>query len=314
MIIDAHLHFLTEDPQAVLLPEELDVKFLNVCVHRPGWVAGQRDVYQRLAEANPSRFAWVTTFDLPGFGDAAYHERVLAHLDADFAVRAGGAVGCKIWKDVGMELKGSDGQYILPDDPIFDPIYAHLAKRGWTLLAHIAEPLACWRELDPASPHYGYYKEHPQWHMHGRRDVPSHEQLMAARDHVLQRHPTLRVVGAHLGSMEYSLEAMAERLDRYPNFAIDTSARLGDLACLPREKLIAFIERYQDRILFGTDVGLWGSGALAYIRLNLCVERAFYESDGPVKIGSRMAQGLALPDAVLEKLYRANARAWYPGL
>lgn len=311
MIIDSHLHFLTEDPQTLRLPEELGLKFLNVCVHQPDWQTRQRDPYQRIARACPSRYAWCTTFDLPGFGDANYHGRVLAQLDADFAA---GAVGCKIWKDVGMELKDPAGGYALPDDPIFDPIYAHLAQRGWTLLAHIAEPLACWRPLDPASPHYGYYKDHPQWHMHSRTDVPSHEQLMAARDHVLQKHPKLRVVGAHLGSLEYSLEEIAARFDRYPNFAVDTSARLGDLANHPRQKLIDFITRYQDRILWGTDVGLWGTNPLPWIRENYGIERVFYETDRPVTINKRTVQGIALPDPILEKLYSTNAQRWYPGL
>jgi hypothetical protein len=191
--IDAHVHYGAQTPATLELVEQLDLKCLNVCVSHGNWREQQRELYRSLAQSDPARFAWCTTFDLPDF-TPDYSQRVIAELDRDFA---DGAIGCKIWKNVGMELKSPAGGYVLPDDPILDPIYAHLAKRGWTLLAHIAEPLACWQPLDPASPHYSYYKDNPQWHMHGRSDVPSHQQLMAARDHVLEKHPKLRFVGAH---------------------------------------------------------------------------------------------------------------------
>lgn len=311
LIIDAHLHYSTNDPPMAGLPRELGLKFLNVCVFHPGWRDKQLAIYRELGKQDPEHYAWVTTFDLPTPGDREYAQRVIAQLDADFA---DGAVGCKIWKNVGMELKDGEGRFVLPDDVVFEPIYAHLAKRGWTLLAHIAEPKACWEPLDFVSPHQGYYRQNPRWHMHGRTDAPDHGQLMAARDRVLEKHPKLRVVGAHLGSLEYDLKQIADRLDRYPNFAVDTSARLGDLAMKDREALIAFMTRYQDRILFGTDIGLWGNNPMEAIRTNIAMERAFYETDGAMEIAHQPTRGLALPESVLEKLYRANARAWYPGV
>jgi len=114
--------------------------------------------------------------------------------------------------------------------------------------------------------------------------------------------------------MEASLEELAKRLDRYPNFAVDTSARLGDLAMKEREVLVAFFRRYIDRRIFGTDGGLWGADPLNYFRSNLATERAFFEGDGPVEIQRRQVRGLALEPALLERLYRGNAQRWYPGL
>jgi predicted TIM-barrel fold metal-dependent hydrolase len=314
-MIDAHLHYLPVDPQSLRLPEELDLKLLNVCVSFGDRRKQQAEVYRRLTAEHPTHYAWCTSFDLSDFGQPAYTDRVIAQLEEDFT--KGGAVGCKIWKAVGMELKDANGRYVMPDNPVFDPIYAHLARRGWTLLAHIAEPLACWQPLNPDSPHYGYYRDNPQWHMHGRSDMPSHAQLTAARDRVLAKHPTLRVIGAHLASLEYDLDEIAARLDRYPNFAIDTSARLGDLARHPRPKLQQFFTRYQDRILWGTDVGIWDkdmAAALRWLRENYAVERAFYETDRSLQIAGRQVQGLALPPAILEKVFVTNARRWYPGL
>ena len=35
-----------------------------------------------------------------------------------------GAVGVKIWKNIGMELRDPDGSYVMPDDPRLEPVFA----------------------------------------------------------------------------------------------------------------------------------------------------------------------------------------------
>jgi len=88
------------------------------------------------------------------------------------------------------------------------------------------------------------------------------EPQVAARDRMLQRHPALRVVGCHLGSLEYDVDELAKRLDKYPNLAVDLSARIVHLQIQPRGKVRAFLVKYQDRLLYGTDVQFGrGSGA-----------------------------------------------------
>ncbi len=66
-------------------------------------------------------------------------------------------------------------------------------------------------------------------------------------------------MGAHLGSMENQLDDLANRLDRYPNVAVDTAARMRRLTMQPRDNVRAFILKYQDRILYGTDLPDSGS-------------------------------------------------------
>jgi hypothetical protein len=72
-----------------------------------------------------------------------------------------------------MELRDGKGRYLLPDDDAFAAVFDGLARRGATVYAHIAEPIAAWEPLDPKSPDYGYYKNAPAWHVHGRRGMPS---------------------------------------------------------------------------------------------------------------------------------------------
>jgi predicted TIM-barrel fold metal-dependent hydrolase len=323
-MIDAHIHYGDDDPALLALLAEFDLKLLNICVahqEAPGHWRTQAATYQALAQAYPQRFAWCTSFDLPGFDDPHYLDQVLAGLERDFQA---GAIACKVWKNVGMEAKLPNGEFLMVDDPLFDPLFETIAASGHTLLTHIAEPLACWQPLDEKNPHYGYYSQHPEWHMVGRSDFPSHEALMAARDHVLEKHPTLRMVGAHLGSLEYDVDVLAARLDRYPNFAVDISARLVDLAVQDSDKVRQFFIQYQDRILFGTDVVMrqrpslmdeaGRTAALQALRDTYQLHLAYLETDQPLTVRRFATTGIRLPSAVLEKVYVSNAQSWYPGI
>ena len=327
--IDAHLHLSCDGETGLQLLADLDLKLLNVSVPQPDrekWRA-RSAVFRELAQAHPDRFAWIAGFDLPTFQpdgrvEDGYAERVIEGLEADFAA---GAVGVKIWKNVGMEVRKPSGEYLMVDDPLYEPIYDYLTQKGTTLLTHIGEPRACWRPLDdPEDPHYGYYSQNPQWHFYGRHDVPSHEQIMAARDRMVAAHPDLRVVGAHLASLEWDVDEVAARFDAYPNFAVDTSARLLDLARQDRDKVRDFFQRYRDRILFGTDIvdsAPWSSLDADEVatkaprtRQRLAAELAWYGTDDTVELRGKAWRGLGLPADIVADVLRGNAERWYPGL
>ena len=321
--IDAHMHYMGDTSESRELLERLDLKMMNICVveDAKGAWRDQAECYQHLAQTYPGRFAWCTGFDLPDFDDPGYVSRAIAGLEHDFAH---GAVACKIWKNFGMGVRKPSGEHVLPDDPLIAPIIAFIADQNKTLLMHIADPLDCWRPLREESPHYGYYKKNPEWHLHGRDDFPSYEQLMDARDSVAARHPNLRVVGAHLGSMEHDVAEVAKRFDVYPNFAVDMSARLLDLALQDAETVRAFFLKYPDRVLFGADMGTWGlassktaehlAGAMQYMTSSYEEHFRYLEQSGPMTIREREVTGIGLPPDVLEQVYRANARHWYPGM
>src|SRR5689334_4971526 len=111
-LIDAHAHLPADHPDAQALLAELGVQVLNISL---GLDAGGRwrespmsgaETYQRLAEASPQRFAWCTAFDPPTPSDLErpgdFTERTLAVLARDFAA---GAAACKVWKNIGLEVR-----------------------------------------------------------------------------------------------------------------------------------------------------------------------------------------------------------------
>lgn len=317
--IDTHVHVFKSDPQLYTLLQRLHLHLLDICV-----VAGKDPGFPRLDEQissaqavaadSSSHISWCTTFDPFPFPSERFAADVIRQLDRDFA---NGAGAVKIWKNIGMELKTPDGKYVMPDDPRFAPIYRDIAAHHKTLVAHIAEPTSCWQPLDPANPDFDYYKAHPEWYMYDKPDHPSKERLLAARDHLLAAYPDLRVVGAHLGSMELNVDEIASHFDRYPNFAVDTAARAVYLAMQPRDKVQAFLIKYQDRVLYGTDLGYRPKGdsddlqdwESTYLR-----DWNFFATDQTVVFDGRKVQGLALPQSVLHKLYHDNAVRWFPGI
>jgi predicted TIM-barrel fold metal-dependent hydrolase len=213
--IDVHSHIFDDVPEVVEMMDRNRIRIVNICVrgNNPVLMRTAQEMAERLqARYGRHRFPFASTFDLTRREAPDYVDQVKSWLDASFEA---GAVMVKIWKEVGMEIKDRDGRFILPDDPLFDPIYAFLADRGQPLLAHLAEPLAAWLPLDPENVHYGYYSNNPEWHLYGRDEFPSHAELIASRDRILERHPNLVLIGAHLGSLEHDVDEVARRLDRY---------------------------------------------------------------------------------------------------
>jgi predicted TIM-barrel fold metal-dependent hydrolase len=256
-----------------------------------------------------------TTFSPYDFEKPGFSERAIRQLNQDFTE---GAVAVKIYKTIGMEIKTKAGKYLMPDDPAFEPVYEDIMAHHRTIVAHLAEPDSCWAPPNPASPDYEYYKQHPEEYAYAHPEWPSKAAILAARDHVLAQHPKLRLVGAHLGSMEADVNEIAQRFDRYPNFAVDTAARVPYFILQPRQKVRDFLIKYQDRILYATDLVVMpqDNTEKALQEWTSTYERdwKFFATDQTVEYKGHQAQGLRLPEPVLRKLYRDNAIRWFPGI
>jgi predicted TIM-barrel fold metal-dependent hydrolase len=316
--VDVHSHIYEDLPVVNAMLRRINLRVINIS--NPG-TDGHLDFMHRfnaaLVKQHPDIFSFASTFDLTTRDAPDYGARMAKALDETFAQ---GAVMVKIWKEVGLELKRPDGAFLLPDDPILDPVYAHLASRRKPLLAHLAEPREAWLPLDPKGVHYGYYSRNPQWHLYGKPEYPSHARLMDARDHILAKHPSLVVIGAHIGSMEYDVDEAARRLDKYPNFHVEVSARTRDLTRQASGKVRAFFLKYQDRVLYGVDRS-WRpyrtpavkptdadrAKFAADLEAQYRRDWAYYAGAGPTAYGDETVDALALPQAVLEKFYWRNA-------
>lgn len=318
--IDAHVHVFKTDPAFQAMLERLHLTLLNILVvdntlsYRKQLKPQVDDAFA-LMRSSHGHIALCTTFDPYKFNDASFSAEAIKQLDENFAA---GAVAVKIWKNIGMEIKNGDGKFVMPDDPKLEPIYRDIAKHGKTLLTHVAEPDVAWGPPDPSDPSWSYYQENPQWFLYNKPGFPSKQTILQARDHLLAANPELRVVGVHLGSMEKDIDNVATHLDQYPNFAVDMAARMEYLMMAPTDDVRAFLIKYQDRVLYGTDLDLLATADVpeslkdwqsTYVR-----DWKFLATDETFDSEGRKVRGLKLPEAVLRKIFRENALHWIHGL
>jgi hypothetical protein len=320
--IDAHAHIQTRDPGFVRLAKDDGFRFINIAVHSNSRIEMEfrhRTAFLQHTE-NPERVAVAASFPMAGWDDADWVERIIAYLDGAIAK---GAVAVKVWKNIGMDLRDKDDRLVMIDDPKFDPIFRHIADKGIRLIGHLGEPKNCWLPLEEMTVKndQNYFRNHPEYHMFLRPEMPTYEQQMAARDNMLARNPKLPFIGAHFGSIEWSIDELGKFLDRFPQASVDTAARMGQLqyqSNQDRDKVIAFLTKYQDRILYGTDFSI-APDAIAsdahqrarerwlmdWRYFNTADEFAVPELDDKVR-------GLALPKAIVEKIYRLNSEKLFP--
>jgi len=318
--IDAHAHLYKDDPAFGALIQRLKLRILDICVidDRDPYFKGlepQRGDVIKVVRRTGGRAALCTTFIPYKFEEPGFAQRTIRQLDADFAE---GAIAVKIYKVMGMEMKSKAGKYVMPDDPAFEPIYKDIAAHHRTVVAHLAEPDSCWQPPNSASPDYEYYQQNPQEYAYAHPEWPSKAAILAARDHLVAENPKLRVIGAHLGSMEADVNEMAQRFDRYANFAVDTAARVPYLMIQPRDKVRAFLIKYQARILYATDLVVLPKDdtdkALAEWKNTYERDWKFFATLQTVEYKGHSYQGLALPEAVLRKIFHDNAVRWLPGI
>jgi predicted TIM-barrel fold metal-dependent hydrolase len=318
--IDTHAHVFPSDPRFYGFLRKLDMHLLDIVVATKDNGAfpnleAQINAAKTFVRDSHGQATLCTTFDPFAYSNPDFAANAVRRLNRDFA---DGAVAVKIWKNVGMQLKDQAGNFVMPDDPRLEPIYKDIAANNKTLIAHLAEPDSCWLPPDPSSPDFHYYSQHPEWYMFKQPDHPGKMTIIKARDHMLDENPSLRVVGAHLGSLERDLDGLGRRFDRYANFAVDVAARTVYLTIAPRDKVRRFLIKYQDRVLYGTDLAFRppedGAAASKTWEDRYALDWAFYSSDKTITYRGRQVKGLALPAGVLRKLYHDNAVHWIPGV
>jgi predicted TIM-barrel fold metal-dependent hydrolase len=318
--IDTHTHVAQGDAAFYAMLDRLHMHILDILLvddHEAYRKAIEPQLRDALKVVHDSRgyAALSTSIDPFKFNQPDFAASAIRDLDRDFS---DGAIAVKIWKNIGMELKDRDGHYVLPDNPAFAPIFHDIEQHDRTLIAHLAEPDTAWHPPDPSALDYSYYQENPVWYMYAKPGAPTKQQILDARDHILRENPKLRVVGAHLGSMEDDLDGLAKRLDRYPNFAVDTAARVIHLVVMPRDKVRAFVLKYQDRLVYATDLGLATNtniqDAIREWEDQYAKDWRFFASNDSFEYEGRQTHGLGLPESVLRKLYHENAVRWFPGI
>ncbi|MGO8720786.1 MAG: amidohydrolase family protein [Acidobacteriaceae bacterium] len=316
--IDSHTHVFERSPAFYAMLKKLNLHILDILVDDdtiPEYAdfAKQAKDAWAVVDGSNGRVALCTTFDAYKFSRPDFSAEAIRKLNRDFAR---GAIAVKFYKVVGMEIKDAKGNYVMPDNPVFEPIFKDIAAHDKTLIAHLADPDSAFEAPNPAAPDYEYLMQNPKLYMYGKAGAPTKAEILEARDHILEKNRNLRMVGAHLGSMESDLNQLGRHLDRYPDFAVDLAARMAYFEMQPRAKMIAFITKYQDKLIYGTDNEFYPAAQNTPKDLEdtYANDWRYLATNDIILYRKKRVQGLDLPPSVLRKIYHDNAVKWFPGI
>ena len=326
--IDAHTHISPEGlERALALMDRWGIDGLvNLSGGAPGSPDFPLEDQIRVARASGGRIAVFTNLSFrkalrtrpDDYGKALAEELKKA--------KALGAIGLKIFKSLGLGYPAADGEGMLPvDDPGLDPLFDMAGKLGMPVSIHTGDPKAFWQPADEKNERWDELQAHPEWSFYGGQ-VPSWQALYDAFERRVARHPKTIFIGVHFGNNPEDPARVGRMLDKYPNLYIDTAARVPEIGRQDAAMMRAFFEKYQDRILFGTDLGIGATqdemmyGSNGATPPTLEDERRYFTStfryfettdkqfESPTPIQGRWKiDGLGLPEPVLRKLYFDNA-------
>lgn len=301
-------------------PDELlpvmDRKNIRAMVNLTGgYDDGLADVIAKYDKAYPGRFY---SFAEPCY--ARFLEPHYPRIQAEEIERAhrAGAKGLKILKTLGLYLRENitSGQLVKIDDPRFDSMWDACGQLNMPVAIHVSDPIAFFTPTDRFNERFEELNNHPDWSFYGD-GFPSNAELLEARNRVFARHPRTQFLVLHVGNFAENLDNVSENLERFPNMTVDIAARVGELGRQPRRSR-RFFDRYQDRILFGTDATPHGDEFPQQVFKDRLYEIYFrfletedeYFDYAPAKVppqGRWRIYGIGLPEPILRKVYNQNA-------
>jgi predicted TIM-barrel fold metal-dependent hydrolase len=317
--IDVHTHFGPDSADRAI--EILSSHGIDVAINLSGMAPGDGLEEQLAAAArHPGRIIvftsprWSLVRAGPGYGAAMAEELARA--------AALGARGLKISKALGLAVRDDGGRLLAVDAPELDALFERAGQLGMPVAIHTGDPIAFWRRPDANNERAAELAAHPEWSLWGRQ-VPAWEELQAALERRIARHPGTTFIAVHFGNAPEQPERVAGLLDRHQNLYIDTAARIPEIGRHPAGAMRRLFIEHQDRILFGTDLGvgreltLGSSGAeppeAPEVERFFAATWRYFESEErgfahPTPIqGDWTIDGIHLPPAVLRKVYRDNA-------
>jgi hypothetical protein len=321
--IDSHMHLNSDNgffaDQAI--KDNFLLITLNVDHSDSLSVERQAETAKKAAVTYPGRVFYGATFhfDTTGWGTDDWSRNVINQLSRNLAP---GVVSVKLWKNIGMTERDRGGKFIMVDDDGMKPVIDFIISKHIPITGHLGEPRNCWLPLGEmtVSSDSSYFAENPQYHMFLHPEYPSYEDQIDARDHLLELHPDLKFIGCHLGSLEWNVDELARRLDKFPNMAVDMSARICHLeyqSMKDRKKVRDFCIKYQDRLLYGTDLSDNDSSDREklsdWIHSTWLDDWKYFTSEEKMTSDKfrGIFKGLQLPKEVVRKIYSENAIRWY---
>lgn len=238
-----------------------------------------------------------TGYDKPGFGPAAVKE-----LERCFkkGAKGVGELGDKGEGELYSEPVPGYGMHM--DDVRMKPLLQKCAELHMPVNIHVADPY--WMYLPTDSTNDGLMNA-VEWGITLKPGMLNHAQLLQSLENTVRDNPKTVFIACHFANCEYDLSKAGRLLEKYPNLYLDIAARYAETATIPRY-MSKFYEKYQDRLLYGTDMGLDKHTYQVTFRVLETLDEHFYETE---LFGYHWAMnGFGLNDTILKKIYQINAQ------
>jgi predicted TIM-barrel fold metal-dependent hydrolase len=299
--IDMHAHVYAKTPEQVdkwvRMMDEAGVRKAIVLTMAYG---KEFDRIYSLYAKYPDRFeVWCgfdyTGYDKPGFGPAAAKELERCYQAGARGVGELGDKGKGLFycrpRALGMHL----------DDPRMDPLLEKCAELKMPVNIHVGDPY--WMYLPMDARNDGLMNAY-SWRLDNQPGIVDLPGMVDILERAVARHPKTTFVACHFANCSYDLNRLGRMFDKYPNLYADISARYAETAAIPRF-VGRFYGKYQDRLVYGTDMGASVDTYRFTFRVLESSDEHFYAWN--LSTYHWPLYGLALSDGVLEKVYNANA-------
>jgi predicted TIM-barrel fold metal-dependent hydrolase len=270
----------------------------------------------------PGRFVQYMNLDYTDWDRPDFADRAVAQVEEGVRL---GAAGFKEFKRLGLYLRDKKGQLLKIDDPKLDPMWKRLGELGMPVSIHVADPRAFWLPFDPSNERWEELHDHKNWWFGDPAKYPPREDLLAALERVITRHPETTFVAVHFANNSEDIEWVDKQLDAHPNMMADLAARIPEIGRHDPAEVRRIFVKQQDRILFATDfqvydrltLGSGGNGppptdedAVSFFDKHwewLETNDKNFPHMTPIQ-GNWTISGIGLPPDVLRKIYFENAR------
>ncbi|MDH5249055.1 MAG: amidohydrolase [Cyclobacteriaceae bacterium] len=261
------------------------------------------DSLYALYSTQGDRFEVWCGFDYTGSNEPGWSKKAVAEL---VRCHRAGAKGVGELGDKGMgesfsEPMSNDGLHV--DDKRMKPLYEKCAELKMPVNIHVAEPY--WMYLPMDSTNDGLMNAY-EWKVDlTKKGILNHAALIHTLENAVRENPKTTFIACHLANCEYDLEILGRLFRTYSNLYAEFGARYGETAPIPRF-MNSFCEKYQDRLLYGTDMGYSPHMYQTTFRILESNDEHFYEID---LFGYHWPlYGFGLKDTVLKKIYTENAK------